>query len=246
MKKMILTGVMIMVVLMFTGCGYSSMSDEEVIAYAMELLETYMETNEEEGEAEEIDSVEIMFLFPAGSSPKVFQNGWIYGAKCIVTNEDGSTKDVSNQLGWSGSATFSSPVGNRTRTYFDSVGSNSMTITYQADEAVYSKTINVTTVSEHLYARVGGTSQANNDAHGCLACPHTTKGPIISGSPLIYINGKPAARVGDIGVHAVCCGPNTFEIVGGDSQVLIDGRPAAKIGSSVQHCGGLGEIIAVE
>lgn len=246
MKKMIFTVVMIMVVLMFTGCGHSNMSDEEVIAYALELLEIYMETNEEEGEAEAIDKVELMFLFPAGTSPKVFQNGWLYGAKCILTKEDGSKEDVSDQVEWGGSASFSSPVGNRTRTYFDSVGSNSMTITYQSGEEVYSKTLNVTTVSERSYARVGGISQADADAHGCPACAHPVKGPIISGSPTIYINGKPAARVGDKGVHAACCGPNTFEIIGGDSQVLIDGRPAAIIGSSVQHCGTLGKIVAVE
>ncbi|MBI5706957.1 MAG: PAAR domain-containing protein [Armatimonadetes bacterium] len=81
-------------------------------------------------------------------------------------------------------------------------------------------------------------------AHGCPACPHTVIGPVTSGSPTVRINGQPAARVGDVGTHTACCGPNTFRIEEGDSQVLIDGKPAARIGDKTKHCGGAGKLVA--
>jgi uncharacterized Zn-binding protein involved in type VI secretion len=50
--------------------------------------------------------------------------------------------------------------------------------------------------------------------------------------------------VGDNGVHAACCGPNTFVIEEGDPEVLIDGRPAARVGDSTRHCGGFGHLVS--
>ena len=50
----------------------------------------------------------------------------------------------------------------------------------------------------------------------------------------------PVATVGDQGVHASCCGPNTFTITTGDPRVLINGKPAAWEHSEVEHCGGVG------
>jgi uncharacterized Zn-binding protein involved in type VI secretion len=50
--------------------------------------------------------------------------------------------------------------------------------------------------------------------------------------------------VGDHGVHAGCCGSNTFVIKTGDPNVLIDGKPAARVGDQTQHCGGTGRIIS--
>ena len=35
--------------------------------------------------------------------------------------------------------------------------------------------------------------------------PHPAIGPAISGSPDVLINGRPALRIDDIGVHAACC-----------------------------------------
>jgi uncharacterized Zn-binding protein involved in type VI secretion len=58
------------------------------------------------------------------------------------------------------------------------------------------------------------------------------------------LDGLPIARVGDHGIHASCCGPNSFVISEGDSEVLIDGKPAARIGDATQHCGGKGKIIS--
>ena len=67
-------------------------------------------------------------------------------------------------------------------------------------------------------------------------------GPIVTGSPTVLLNGLPAARVGDHGIHAACCGPNNYTIASGDESVLIDGRPAAHKDSLTQHCGGAGKI----
>lgn len=111
------------------------------------------------------------------------------------------------------------------------------------DNKQYSKTFSVNAVSPAGYAYIGMRASCPSDAHGCMACAHPTVGPITTGSPNVFVNGRPAARVGDIGVHAACCGPNTFKIISGDSQVLINGRPAAKIGSQTNHCGGVGSIV---
>ena len=57
------------------------------------------------------------------------------------------------------------------------------------------------------------------------------------------VDGLPAARVGDTGIHAAWCGNSTFTIASGDPSVLIDGRPAAMVGSQTNHCGGTGSIV---
>ena len=64
---------------------------------------------------------------------------------------------------------------------------------------------------------------------------------IVGGSPNVFINGKPAARVGD----RVLCPPLVNasgeplpgvwgKILGGNPRVLINGRPMARLGSPVQ------------
>ncbi|MFH2065239.1 MAG: PAAR domain-containing protein [Pseudomonadota bacterium] len=93
---------------------------------------------------------------------------------------------------------------------------------------------------------MGSIAHCPNDAHGCPACPHPVRGPIQSGSPYVLIEGKPAARVGDSGIHAACCGPNTFMITTGDPNVLIDGKPAARLGDQTKHCGGVGKIVSTQ
>jgi uncharacterized Zn-binding protein involved in type VI secretion len=92
-------------------------------------------------------------------------------------------------------------------------------------------------------ARLGDKAQGTADAHGCLACPHPTIGPIIAGSGSVNINSRPAARLNDPGLHAVCCGPNTFNVFQGSQTVFINGKPAARMGDQSKHCGGLGKII---
>lgn len=67
--------------------------------------------------------------------------------------------------------------------------------------------------------------------------PHIVLGPVVSGSYNVFINGKPAARVMDLGVAVPCCGSNTYAIVKGSSTVMINGQPAARIGDMTLHCG---------
>ena len=58
-------------------------------------------------------------------------------------------------------------------------------------------------------------------------------GPILEGSPDVFIGGLPAARVGD---KAQCKGsPDT--IVEGEPTVLINGKPAARMGDKTAHGG---------
>ncbi|WP_250656896.1 PAAR domain-containing protein [Alkalimarinus coralli] len=58
-------------------------------------------------------------------------------------------------------------------------------------------------------------------------------GPTATGSSNVFINGQPAARVGDM---AVCNGPPDT-IVQGSSTVFINGMPAATMGSVTAHGG---------
>ena len=84
------------------------------------------------------------------------------------------------------------------------------------------------------------------DGHGCRRCMHTVTGgatTITLGSPNVFINGKPVARVGDMGRHSGCCGPNIFTHVIGSSTVFINGRQAVRLGDMVRHCGGVDSVI---
>jgi uncharacterized Zn-binding protein involved in type VI secretion len=188
--------------------------------------------------------LDFALTYPAGRSPSVFTKGWVFGAKCIVNKGTKNQKDLSDQIQWAGSATFSSEKGRLSRPIFEGEGANTITISCLVNGKKVTKTYKIQAVSPEGYAYVGMRAQCPADAHGCPACPHPTVGPIFSGSPNVFINGKPAARVGDAGGHAACCGPNSFKITGGDSQVMINGRRAARIGSTTKHCGGEGKIIS--
>lgn len=91
--------------------------------------------------------------------------------------------------------------------------------------------------------RLGDKSFVPADAHGCPACPHPAIGPAIAGSADVLVNGRPALRQGDNGVHAACCGPNTWSAQGGSSTVKINGKGAHRMGDADQHCGGTGKLI---
>lgn len=187
----------------------------------------------------------LTLTYPAGKSPNVFTEGWVFGAKCILNPGTKEEEDVSDQVEWSGSGEFSPEKGALCRPVFDGPGSNYITLTYSGDKINLTRTFRVNAVTPEGYAYVGCLGYCSADAHGCPACPHPAYGPITSGSPNVMINGKPAVRQGDPGVHsqAVCCGPNTFTIAEGDPQVLINGKPAARIGGKTQHCGGVGSIV---
>lgn len=91
--------------------------------------------------------------------------------------------------------------------------------------------------------RLGDKAQVPADAHGCPACPHPAMGPATSGSKNVQINGMPALRVRDHGVHAACCGANTWEAVAGAPTVFINGVAAYRMNDPAQHCGGMGKLI---
>lgn len=91
--------------------------------------------------------------------------------------------------------------------------------------------------------RIGDKSMVPACVHGCLSCPHPANGPAVIGSPDVMVNGLPAVRMGDTGVHTTCCGPNTWTAVKGSATVLINGKPAHRMGDTDMHCGGVGQLI---
>jgi len=92
-------------------------------------------------------------------------------------------------------------------------------------------------------ARLGDKAQVDADAHGCPACPHPGVGPIVTASTDVFVNKKGAARQDDLGIHAVCCGPNNFTVVKGSPTVYVNGKPFARMNDKTKHCGGSGPII---
>jgi uncharacterized Zn-binding protein involved in type VI secretion len=92
-------------------------------------------------------------------------------------------------------------------------------------------------------ARLGHHARVVADAHGCPACPHTCTGPIVVGSCDVFVNGLPAAREGDLGIHAACCGPNIFHGGTGSTSVFINGKKALRKDDPTIHCGGVGKVI---
>jgi uncharacterized Zn-binding protein involved in type VI secretion len=65
---------------------------------------------------------------------------------------------------------------------------------------------------------------------------------VSTGSADVFINNLPAARQDDLGFHAVCCGPNIFNIKAGSSTVNVNGKPLARMGDQCKHCGGNGTL----
>jgi len=63
--------------------------------------------------------------------------------------------------------------------------------------------------------------------------PHVG-GPILNGSPNIFIGGQPAARKGD---KALCIGAPPDTITEGSKTVFFNGKPAARFGDRTQHGG---------
>ncbi len=242
-RKFLILGLVSLLSVPLTGCldDFEGMTIEDLI----ELLNERAEEDSEDSDEETSGPVTLALTYPAGRSPNVFTSGWVFGARCIANIGTDDEKDISSAVKWSGSGNFNPDKGNISRPVFSSTGMNMITISVSFDGKDYEKTVMVNAVNPGGYARVGGLAKCPSDSHGCPACPHTTIGPIISGSPNVLINGKPAARVGDKGTHAACCGPNTFTITSGDSSVLINGRAAVIKGSFTQHCGGTGSIISL-
>ena len=80
------------------------------------------------------------------------------------------------------------------------------------------------------------------DAHGCPGCPHPCNGPAVTASGNVWVHGKQALRMGDTGVHAACCGPNTWKVIEASAQVYVNSMPLVRIGDRTQHCGAIGKM----
>ena len=185
-------------------------------------------------------------LFPLGSSPKVFDKGWLFGASFKITSKDNEEIDLTDKIEWSGTASFEPDKGASSRPVFNNIGENKIILTVEYEGKKYSKEYKVVTVSSNLYARVGSKSLCQGDSHGTPADPLVCIGPVITGNGNVLIDGMPAACEGDRGVHAACGGPNNFVIVDGDPEVLINGKKAAKLGTLTRHCGGMGRIVSTD
>jgi outer membrane protein OmpA-like peptidoglycan-associated protein len=57
------------------------------------------------------------------------------------------------------------------------------------------------------------------------------------------VNRRPALRVDDPGIHAACCGANTWTATQGSQTVFINGKAAHRLGDQNRHCGGVGQLI---
>jgi len=184
----------------------------------------------------------LEMTYPAGRSPNVFTTGWLFGARCIVDAGTEKERDLSDSVQWSGSGGFNPSMGRSARPSFNGPGFNKIIITCDTGDKVLRKIYGVMAIPPDGFANATNMAFCPADAHGCPACPHPAAGHFSSFSPTVLVNGQPAVRVGDGGVHAACCGPNTFMVETGFARVRIDGRPAARIGDITQHCGGKGQI----
>ena len=92
-------------------------------------------------------------------------------------------------------------------------------------------------------SRVIDMGEVKKDSHGCPCCPHPAKGPIIFGSPNVFVNSLPCARVDDWGIHVFCCAMNMFTATAGSGTVLVNGKKAHRQDDAQKHCGGDGKSI---
>jgi uncharacterized Zn-binding protein involved in type VI secretion len=76
---------------------------------------------------------------------------------------------------------------------------------------------------------------------GDAGVPHCSSYTISSGSESVFINGQPAARVGDSSTSHLkpggsSCPTHVATISQGSSSVFINGRAAARIGDALSGC----------
>jgi uncharacterized Zn-binding protein involved in type VI secretion len=89
-------------------------------------------------------------------------------------------------------------------------------------------------------ARVSDIARCPSCSHGCLSCSHDVQGPCTAGSDNVRVNGFPAARETDPGVHSSCCDANTWIAKGASTTVIINGLGAHRVDDETTHCGGVG------
>ena len=77
--------------------------------------------------------------------------------------------------------------------------------------------------------------------HGAPCCPHNVVGIVSEGSPMVFVNSLPVARLGDGVVHD-CPHCGTGHITSASATVFANGIKIARIGDEVTYPGGKGEI----
>jgi uncharacterized Zn-binding protein involved in type VI secretion len=183
----------------------------------------------------------LQLTFPLGKSPKVFDKGWKFGASCILNEGTENEVDLSENIKWSGSGTFTPDKGSLSSPTFNSEGENTIILSVEdAQGNKLKEEFKVVAVKASLYAHTGCLAICMADVHGCMACPHSAVGYITGSAADVTINGLAAACKGDNGSHAACCGANTFVLNTGDPDVLIHGKQAVLLGAQTEHCGGKG------
>ena len=86
-----------------------------------------------------------------------------------------------------------------------------------------------------------------NDVCGCVVCPHSTSGIVMTGSPNVFADNLNAFRgqFVDIGDHSLgpCCGPNLYNSTQCSPDVIVNGVGWVRLGDMVTCCGGVGNMI---
>jgi len=64
-------------------------------------------------------------------------------------------------------------------------------------------------------AGIGAVFHCEAVAHGCMGCPHSVFGTIITGEPTVMAGGRPVAVIGSSGIYTGSCGPGTAQVIDG-------------------------------
>ncbi len=182
--------------------------------------------------------VKLTLTYPLGPSKKVLMAGWSFGCRATVDGKEVPSKKVS----WHGTASFAHD-GDVVRPTFHNVGPNLIELQLKHKGQTYRHTYVIHAKSTQKFARLGDWSYCATSAKGCPACPHPVVGPAIQGSPDVLIDNLPAVRVGDWGVSAADCGPNTWQALEGDPEVTVHGVPLVRIGDATNHAMTPGKMI---
>jgi len=75
---------------------------------------------------------------------------------------------------------------------------------------------------------------------GSLGVPHCTPYAIATGSPNVFVNGKPVATLGSISTphltYAKKCFPHVAAVSFGSTSVFVNGLPIARLGDPLTFC----------
>jgi uncharacterized Zn-binding protein involved in type VI secretion len=75
---------------------------------------------------------------------------------------------------------------------------------------------------------------------GDKGVPHCSGFSIAQGSPTVFVNGKPASRLGDLSTPhlrpGTPCKPHVASISSGSPTVFVNGKPLARVGDGLAGC----------